>query len=91
MFHYKRSRVTIPGYPKIQVDDQIRIYERVTSETYYHYVTGITSNYDADTREWTYTLDTHWLGTNPSTDWKPRFTELRGVTQTYLNMNTEDD
>lgn len=61
-FGFKVGKVTIPGYPAIQLDDQIQLFERTTNETYLHYVRGITMNYDAKSGDWTYTLDTHWLG-----------------------------
>jgi hypothetical protein len=66
---YRQDRVVIPGFPGIQVDDQVRIFERVTSEGNIHYVKGIQSSHNADTGEWTYTLDTQWLGDNPHTKW----------------------
>jgi hypothetical protein len=46
----------IPANPAIQIDDQVRIFERVTDETFFHYVTGITSAYDAETGKGEYTL-----------------------------------
>lgn len=85
MFTYKTSTATIPGYPKIQVDDQIRIFERVTSETYYHYVLGIKSSLDMESGEWTYDLSTHWLGENPSDAWVVDVEELDNATRQYLN------
>ena len=86
MFEYRRSSVTIPGYPAIQMDDQIRIFERVTNETYYHYVLGIKSQLDMETGDWTYTLDTHWLGERPSDAWVVKVDQLDQVTQNYLNL-----
>ena len=85
MFTYRTGHVTIPGYPAIQVDDQIRIFERVTNETYYHYVTDITSTIDMKTGSWTYDLGTHWLGERPSDAWVVKVDELDQVTQAYLN------
>jgi hypothetical protein len=66
---YRQDRVTIPGYPGIQVDDQVRIFERVTSEGNIHYIKAIQSSHNAETGEWTYTLDTQWLGDNPDGKW----------------------
>lgn len=85
MFSWKKGQATIPGYPRIQVDDQIRIYERVTNETYYHHVVGITSSLDMDSGEYTYKLNTHWLGENPSDAWAVKVTELSSLTRQYLN------
>lgn len=86
MFEYRRAQVTIPGYPRIQMDDQIRIFERVTNETYYHYVLGVKSNIDMESGEWTYVLDTHWLGERPSDAWVVRVNQLDQVTQNYLGL-----
>ncbi len=69
LFTYRRDRTTIPGFPGIQVDDQVRIYERVTGEGYIHYVTGIQSNGDLESGEWTYELTTNWLGDKPDSQW----------------------
>lgn len=87
MFDYRRGKVTTPGYPAIQIDDQIRIFERVTNETYYHYVLSITSNIDMEAGEWTYDMDTHWLGERPSDAWVVRVDQLDQVTQAYLAAN----
>lgn len=86
MFSWKKGQATIPGYPKIQVDDQIRIYERVTNETFYHYVLGVESSLDMNTGEYTYKLNTHWLGENPSDAWVVRVNELSAGTKAYLNL-----
>ncbi len=84
MFDYRQSQVTIPANPAIQIDDQIRVYERITGDTYYHYVKGITSNLDMDSGEWTYVLDTHWLGEHPSDAWAMDSRILKQATQNYL-------
>lgn len=85
MFTYRRGTVSIPGYPKIQIDDQILLRERVTSETYHHYVLGITSTLDMEEGTWTYDLDTHWLGKSPTDGWVVKPEQLDGVTRAYLN------
>lgn len=84
MFTYRLGQSVIPGYPKIQIDDVVRIYERVTNETFYHYVMGIKSELDVERGEWTYSLETHWLGTRPEDAWVVDVTELAGATQQYL-------
>ena len=66
---YRMSRITIPANPAIQIDDQIRIYERTTGEGYLHRITGIASHYDNEEGTWTYDLTTHWLGDEPFTKW----------------------
>lgn len=59
--------IHIPN-PAIQINDQVRIFERVTSETYIHYVRGISSTHDRETGVWQMTLTTNWLGTEDG-DW----------------------
>lgn len=86
MFNYRRTRTTTPGYPKIQLDDQIRIYERLTNETYWHYVIGIDSNLDMETGVWTYDLTTHWLGADRKDAWLMDVFKLDGVTRNYLQV-----
>lgn len=51
MFDYRRGKVRIPGYPAIQIEDQVRIWERVTNETFYHYVESIVSTLNTETGE----------------------------------------
>ena len=68
-YTYRVNTVTIPGYPAIQVDDQVMIQEAVAGENYIHYVRAITSSWDATTGKWTYDLDTTWLGVSPTTQW----------------------
>ena len=84
MFSYRAGRSVIPGYPKIQIDDQIRIFERTTNETYYHYVLGIKSELNMEEGVWTYELSTHWLGEDPTEAWVVDVEQLDGATQKYL-------
>lgn len=84
MFSYRHSTVTIPANPAIQIDDQIRIYERMTNETFYHYVNGISSTFDAASQKLEYVLDVHWLGERPSDAWVVRVSELDAFTQEFL-------
>lgn len=62
---YRQSSITIAANPAIQIDDQVRIFEKVTSDTYFHYVTGVQSDWDAATGKWTMALTTQWLGEDP--------------------------
>jgi len=61
-FKMRQGQTTIAANPAIQINDQVRIFERTTAESYVHYVRGITSQFDADTGSYTQTLKTHWLG-----------------------------
>jgi hypothetical protein len=65
LMSYHQDTLQIPGYPRIQPDDQVKIYERVTGEGYQHYVNSVSSNNDLETGIWTYDLNTSWLGENP--------------------------
>jgi hypothetical protein len=85
LFTYRTDQITIPGFPGIQIDDQIRIVERVTAEGYIHYVKGISSSHDLRTGEWTYNLQTHWLGDRVGGRWVMDRTKLAPVTRDYLN------
>lgn len=84
LFAYRTDTVTIPGYPGIQIDDQVRIVERVTAEGYVHYVKGISSSHDARTGEWTYTLQTHWLGDRVGNRWVLDRKKLSRITQAQI-------
>lgn len=59
---YRQGSVSFIANPQIQINDQIRIYERQTGETYLHYVRGLRSQMDLDTGEWMMTAQTNWLG-----------------------------
>lgn len=82
---YRQNTVTIPGNPQIQIDDQVRIKERMTGEGYLHRVMGISSTFDNEDGKWTYDLQTHWLGTDAfeKDAWHPE--RLTDVTRHYLH------
>lgn len=61
-FAQRQGSVTCMANPIIQIDDQIRIWERTTAESYIHYVRGISTSMDLDTGEYISTITTHWLG-----------------------------
>jgi len=63
----RQGSVTALANPGIQINDQIRIYERQTSESYIHYVRGISTNMDLRSGIYTMTLNTHWMG--DENDW----------------------
>jgi len=86
MFDYRRADITIPGNPAIQIDDQIRVFERVTSETYFHYVLGVSSELNMDEGTWTYSLETHWLGPDREQAFVMDATKLQGATKQYLAL-----
>ena len=81
---YRRSRFRVPAMPAWEVDDQVRIYERVTSETYVHYIEGYTSVMDLEAGTWFMDMDTHWLGNGPSQQWVINSTEMNPALFAYL-------
>lgn len=84
LFTFRQDNFRIPANPAIQCDDQIQIVERTTGEAYFHHVTAITSDWSADTGEWTYDITTSWLGTDPVAEWAFKTTGFAQVTQDYL-------
>lgn len=85
---FRENTVTIPGNPAIQIDDQIRIRERMTGEEFRHYVKGISSDLDLATGKWTYTVTTNWLGDDPANKdrWWFDINELKGSEKKYLGL-----
>jgi hypothetical protein len=84
---YRVDTVQIAGYPRIQIDDQVRLQEKVTAESYLHYVRGISSSNDLESGVWTYDLDTSWLGQDPFLNWIFNPSELSTELQAYLTVN----
>lgn len=85
MFRYRTDQVRIPANPMIQIDDQIRIFERTTSEGFVHYVKGISSSLDTQSGRWEYTLQTNWLGDDPDGKWVIDKSTLDSTTQAYVD------
>ena len=65
----RKGSAKIIAHPGLQIDDQVRIFERVTNENNIHYVSGIKSDMDLAAGTYTMDLTTHWLGRDPETDW----------------------
>jgi hypothetical protein len=84
MFTFRTDQVIIPGYPRLQIDDQVLIKEQITGEYYRHYISGIVSAIDLGTGVYNYTLTTNWLGNQPIDYWAFDFTLLSQDTQEYL-------
>ncbi len=61
-FQRRTGQVRCIGNVLIEVDDQIRIFERHTAETYVHYVRGVWRHHNLDTGDFYTELTTHWLG-----------------------------
>jgi len=81
---YRKSRFKIPGNPGIEIDDQIRIYERITSETYIHYILSTKSTMDLDAGTWYMDIETHWLGNGPDSAWHMYLNEMTPALAAYL-------
>ncbi len=62
LFQSKTGQVTALAHPEIQVNDQVRISERNSGESYIHYVRGLRTDMDLDTGAYLMTLTTNWLG-----------------------------
>lgn len=69
LFTYRKGNLTAPCHPGLQLDDQVRIFERVTNESYVHYVSAIDDTFDLHTGAWDMSVTTHWLGEDPDTQW----------------------
>lgn len=91
MFDYRKSAIRIWGNPAIQIDDQIRVWERTTNETYYQYVESVSSDLNMEEGTWFYDLETHWLGEDPSDAWVVDVNELAQATRNYLNATGGSD
>ena len=65
-FSQREGSVNCVANPCIQINDQVRIWERTTAESYIHYVRGISTSHDLDTGEYLMSLTTHWLGSDTS-------------------------
>lgn len=61
-FAERQGQVSCVANPAIQINDQVRIFERQTAETYIHYVRGVSTSMDIESGSYTMTLTTHWLG-----------------------------
>lgn len=82
LFKYRAATLTIPGNPAIQIDDQVRLVERVTAQTHLYYVSAVSSKLDMMAGKWTYELTAHWLG-EPG-DWAFSPSDLSPETQAFL-------
>jgi len=84
LFTYRTDTVRIPGLPAIQVDDQVKLVERVTEEYYLHYVKSVSMDFDMKSGSYTYSLGTHWLGSSPFNNWTFDPAKMSAETKAYL-------
>ena len=61
-FSQRTGSITCIANPNFSINDQIRILERNTSETYIHYIRSISSSMDLDSGQYIMNLTTNWLG-----------------------------
>jgi hypothetical protein len=58
----RQGQLTCAANPTLCINDQVRIWERQTSDTYIHYIRGISTTMDLQSGEYFSTVTTHWLG-----------------------------
>lgn len=61
-FSQRTGSITCVANPNFSINDQVRILERNTSETYIHYIRAISSSMDLDSGQYSMSLTTNWLG-----------------------------
>lgn len=81
---YRKGKVRIPANPALDVDDQIRIYEARTSETYIHYILSQAVTLDFDSGSYIADIETHWLGNGPESQWHMFINDLPPALHAYL-------
>jgi hypothetical protein len=81
---YRKGKVRIPANPALDVDDQIRIYEAKTSETYIHYILGMNVTLDMQSGSYVADIETHWLGNGPESQWHMFINDLPPALLAYL-------
>lgn len=69
LFTYRKGQLSAPCHPGLQLDDQIRIYERITNENNIHYVSAINTSMDLVTGTYTMDVTCNWLGGDPDKQW----------------------
>lgn len=60
-FQERVGQVECVANPAIEINDQVRIFERQTEEVYVHYVRGVHFSHDLESNDYRMTLTTHWL------------------------------
>lgn len=75
-FQQRLGSVSCAANPILQINDQVRIYERQTDETYIHYIRSMSTSMDLEKGEYLMSLTTHWLG--DGNDWAVDSTRARG-------------
>lgn len=83
LFTYRTATAKIVAHPGLQLDDQVRIFERTTYETNIHYISGINSTHNLESGEWTMDVTCHWLGGDPNTEW---FVNKQTLTPAVTNL-----
>ena len=66
-FAQRSGSVNCIGNPCLSIDDQVKLVERNTSETFTHLINSIDSNMDLDSGSYTMSISTNWLG--DASDW----------------------
>jgi len=61
-FQQRIGSVSCMANPAIEIDDQVRVFERTTAESYVHYVRSVNTSHNFLTGEYMMDIETHWLG-----------------------------
>lgn len=69
LFAYRQGSLHAPAHPGLQLDDQVRIFERITGENHIHYVSALRTHMDLESGEYSMDVTTHWLGDDPNNNW----------------------
>lgn len=73
-FQQRQGSITMVANPAIQIDDQVKIYERISSETAVHYVRGVSSQWERESGSYSMTLTTSQLSL-PNGQWVLQYEE----------------
>lgn len=65
-FARHRGTLSAAANPLIDPDDQVRVFEKTTWETYLHRVRSVSTEYDEQTGHYTMNLDLMWVGPDNS-------------------------
>lgn len=61
-FQSRVGQLTCVANPCLQINDQVRVWERQTADTYIHYVRGVDTTMDLIQGSYTMNVTTNWMG-----------------------------
>lgn len=65
-FQSRVGQMTCVANPCLQINDQVRVWERQSAESYIHYVRGVDTSMDLEQGSYTMNVTTNWLGDESS-------------------------